>query len=66
MMHRIQSQFGILAMALIFMISCSKPVVVEEKIKQSNFVYEDNVNGRIPPPNNVIESTNFYYNENGT
>ncbi len=66
MMHRIQSQFGILAMALIFMISCSKPVVLEEKIKQSNFVYEDNVNGRIPPPNNVIESTNFYYNENGT
>ncbi|MCC6583373.1 MAG: hypothetical protein IT271_06700, partial [Chitinophagales bacterium] len=66
MMHRIQSQFGILTMALIFMISCSKPVVVEEKIKQSNFVYEDNVNGRIPPPNNVIESTNFYYNDNGT
>lgn len=42
---------------------CNKPESVS-KIKQSNFVYEDNVNGRIPPPNNVIESTNFYYNDN--
>ena len=35
-------------------------------IKQTNHVHEDNVNGRTPPPNNVIESTNFYYNEDGT
>lgn len=45
--------------------SCTKPTENEPKITQSNLVYEDNVNGRIPPPNNVIESTNFYYDEDG-
>lgn len=65
--NHIQRFIGILLVAIVFAVSCSKPVVKnEEKIKQSNFVYEDNVNGRIPPPNNVIESTNFYYNDDGT
>ena len=54
---------------LLFVVGCTKTAAtkkVNHFIKQSNHVYEDNVNGRVPPPNNVIESTNFYYNENGT
>lgn len=46
-------------------VACSKPAAESPKIIQSNLVYEDNVNGRTPPPNNVIESVNFFYNENG-
>lgn len=46
--------------------ACNKPVSNENKIKQSDFKIEDNVNGRVPPPNNIIESTKFFYNEDGT
>lgn len=65
MTYRIQRLIGIWVFAFLLMISCSKPVVKEFKIKQSNHVYEDNVNGRTPPPNNVIESTNFFYDDDG-
>ncbi len=57
---------GLFAIIITLLVSCTKPADSEKKIQQSNFVYEDNVNGRIPPPNNVIESTNFFYNDNGT
>ena len=47
----------------ILLLSCTKPADGTREIIQSNLVYEDNVNGRVPPPDNVIESVNFYYNE---
>ncbi|HNF47744.1 MAG TPA: hypothetical protein PLF48_00080 [Chitinophagales bacterium] len=36
------------------------------KIRQSNWVVEDEVNGRLSSNGNIIESTNFYYNNDGT
>lgn len=36
------------------------------KIRQSNWVVEDEVNGRLSSNWNIIESTNFYYNNDGT
>lgn len=65
MVNRIQHLIGILAIALFLIISCSKPEATDEKIIQSNLVFEDNVNGRIAG-NGVIESTNFFYNDNNT
>ncbi|MCB0507234.1 MAG: hypothetical protein R2739_01920 [Chitinophagales bacterium] len=49
---------------LLCFISCLKPT--EDKlIRQSNFVREDQTNGRIAGNSNIIESTNFYYNKDG-
>ena len=55
----------ILICSILITVACTKPADESPKIIQSNLVYEDNVNGRTPPPNNVIESVNFFYNENG-
>lgn len=54
----------LIILVLFFVSFCKKPTATVDKIQQSNFVYEDNVNGRTPPPDNIIESTNFYYNDN--
>lgn len=55
-----------LLLALLTTTNCTRTTERDLRIRQSNHVYEDNVNGRTPPPDNVIESTNFYYNEDGT
>lgn len=46
-------------------ISCTKNNSTKKSIQQSIKVIEDNVNGRVPPPDNIEEVTNFFYNENG-
>lgn len=66
-MATFQYRFYGIFFILFLMAACSKPGVnTEEQIKQADFVYEDNVNGRVPPPDNIIESTQFYYNSDGT
>ncbi len=52
-------------LAVFFAVSCQKNGEAK-RIKKSILFIEDNVNGRVPPPDNVIEATNFFYNENGT
>lgn len=45
--------------------SClNDPAEPQRRIRQANLVYEDNVNGRVL--GNVLESTNFYYNPDGS
>jgi hypothetical protein len=44
--------------------SCVNPALPLRRIRQSNKMYEDNVNGRVY--RNVEESTNFLYNADGT
>lgn len=44
--------------------ACSDPAEPQRRIRQANLVYEDNVNGRVY--GNVMESTNFYYNPDGS
>ena len=65
MTRRIQILTGIAFSILLFIISCTKPENENERIIQSNLVIEDNVNGRIAG-NGIIESTNFYYNDDNT
>ncbi len=43
---------------------CVDSMSPARRIRQSNQVFEDNVNGRIMK--NIIESTNFYYNGDGS
>ncbi|MDB5228271.1 MAG: hypothetical protein JWN78_2464 [Bacteroidota bacterium] len=51
---------------LLFYSCLKKPVEsVQRKIKQSNKVYDDNVNGR-RAGGNIEESNNFFYNSDGT
>lgn len=69
MIFNLKNRFCYAFLAIILTYSCQKnPVnkVKENQIKQSNHLIEDNVNGKTPPPNNVIESTNFFYNKAGT
>ena len=61
-------KYHILAFASILIwiqISCTKNNSTKKSIQQSIKVIEDNVNGRVPPPDNIEEVTNFFYNENG-
>jgi hypothetical protein len=57
--------FLLLALSLGGILACNKAEQGLRKIRQSNKVFEDNVNGRIAS-GNVEESTNFYYNANGS
>ncbi|MBK6276160.1 MAG: hypothetical protein IPF58_16405 [Saprospirales bacterium] len=60
---------------LIFIIGCNPDIIdppaAPRKVVASNFVHEDNINGRIINPNinldtNIIDNFRFVYNTNGT
>jgi hypothetical protein len=54
-----------LSVSLYLVYSCTSDIdPATRKIRQSNLVREDNVNGRVM--NNIQESVNFYYNPDGS
>lgn len=66
---------GLYCIALIFIISCKPEAIgsssADKNITSSNFVHEDNINGRIINTNinldtNIIDNYRFIYNSNGT
>lgn len=68
-------KLGLYFVALIIIISCkpeaTTPSSTSNNITSSNFVHEDNINGRIINPNinldtNIINNFRFIYNANGT
>ena len=74
-MKHIFIKINFVIITLILFISCNPEIVdppsAERRIVQSNFVHEDNINGRIINPNinldsNIIKNYRFVYNSNGT
>lgn len=47
-------------------INITNPNAATERIRQSNKVIDDQVNGRRTSGGNILESNNFFYNTNGT
>ncbi|HQO88276.1 MAG TPA: hypothetical protein PKX72_00005, partial [Chitinophagales bacterium] len=58
---------GLLSITLVLLFGCTESLSTSSlrRIKQSNKVFEDNVNGRKSQISPIEESTNFFYNTQG-
>ncbi len=58
---------GLLSITLVLLFGCTESLSTSSlrRIKQSNKVFEDNVNGRKSQMSPIEESTNFFYNTQG-
>ncbi len=58
---------GLLSISLLLLFGCTENLSTSSlrRIKQSNKVFEDNVNGRKSQMSPIEESTNFFYNTQG-